>query len=287
MQPAVRNVLIVVKSGDMNAMSLAETMAASVSAMGARGRVVENRTDQEGCVDASCLVGSGPVPGLAVVLGGDGTMISVARKLAGSDVPLLGINLGRLGFLTQITGDSWSDHLEQAVCKGFAVSQLIMLSCEVARDGRQIFQSGAMNDVVVRGSMARLIKVGVVFGGERLGGFRADGMVVATPTGATAYSMSAGGPLVHPDLQVLTLTPICPFLCDFRPMVLPTDRPLDLGVEEATAEVVLTCDGQSTFSLRPGDWVRVRRAPHPLKLVAVGRHSYFNKLLDKGFIRER
>ena len=287
MQASVREVLVVVKSGDGMAWDLARQIVSWLEGLGSSGRIVENRTDQEGCVDAFCLTQAGPRPQLAVVLGGDGTMISVARKLASESVPLMGINLGRLGFLTQLTGDDWREPLELAVVKGFKVSRLIMLTCEVAREGRQIFHSGAVNDVVVRGSMARLIKVGVVFGGERLGGFRADGMVVATPTGATAYSMSAGGPLVHPDLQVLTITPICPFLSDFRPMVLPTDRPLDLGVEEATAEVVLTCDGQATFPLLPGDWVRVRRSPHTLQLVAVGRHSYFNKLLDKGFIRER
>jgi NAD+ kinase len=287
MQASVREVLVVVKSGDVKALELAGQIISRLDGLGSSGRIVENRTDQEGCTDAFCLASGGPRPQLAVVLGGDGTMISVARKLASEGVPLMGINLGRLGFLTQLTGDDWREPLELVVQKGFAVSQLIMLTCEVARNGRQIFHSGAVNDVVVRGSMARLIKVGIVFGGERLGGFRADGMVVATPTGATAYSMSAGGPLVHPDLQVLTITPICPFLSDFRPMVLPTDRPLDMGVEEATADVVLTCDGQATFPLQPGDWVRVRRSPHTLKLVAVGRHSYFNKLLDKGFIRER
>lgn len=287
MQASVREVLVVVKSGDVKALELAGQIVSWLDGLGSSGRIVENRTDQEGCTDAFCLASGGPRPQLAVVLGGDGTMISVARKLASECVPLMGINLGRLGFLTQLTGDDWREPLELVVRKGFAVSQLIMLTCEVARNGRQIFHSGAVNDVVVRGSMARLIKVGIVFGGERLGAFRADGMVVATPTGATAYSMSAGGPLVHPDLQVLTITPICPFLCDFRPLVLPTDRPLDMGVEEATADVVLTCDGQATFPLQPGDWVRVRRSPHTLRLVAVGRHSYFNKLLDKGFIRER
>ena len=255
--------------------------------LGACGRLVENATQQDCCPGAFDMAVLPRKPDLALILGGDGTMISVARKLACEGVPLLGINLGRLGFLTQLTFEDWRGPLEQVVLKGFAVSRLIMLTCEVARGGRQIFCGEAVNDVVVRGSMARLIKVGVVYGGERLGGFRADGMVVATPTGATAYSMSAGGPLVHPELQVFSITPICPFLCDFRPIVFPTDRPLDLGVEEATADVVLTCDGQVTFPLETGDWVRIRRAPHALRLAAVGRHSYFNKLLDKGFIRER
>jgi NAD+ kinase len=287
MQPAVLDVLFVVKSGDGKARAMAEGLVSSLGSLGSSGRIVENRTDQEGCTDADSLIGSKWRPQLAVVLGGDGTMISVARKLASESVPLLGVNLGRLGFLTQLAGEDCLEPLEAVVRGGFGVSRLVMFSCEVVRDGRQVFHSGAVNDVVVRGSMARLIKVGVVFGGERLGGFRVDGVVASTPTGATAYSLSAGGPLVHPELQVLILTPICPFLCDFKPMVLPVDRPLDLGVEDATGEVVLTCDGQATFPLRRGDLIRVRRAPHALKLVAVGRHSYFHKLLDKGFVRER
>jgi NAD+ kinase len=287
MQPAVRDVLFVVKSGDDKALAMAEWFVTRIEGLGSSGRIVENRTDQEGCTDADSLIGSAWRPQLAVVLGGDGTMISVARKLSSESVPLLGVNLGRLGFLTQLTGEDCLEPLESVVLKGFDVGRLIMFSCEVVRDDRRVFLSGAVNDVVVRGSMARLVKVGVVFGGERLGGFRVDGVVAATPTGATAYSLSAGGPLVHPELQVFILTPICPFLCDFRPMVLPTDRPLDLGVEEATGEVVLTCDGQATFPLKRGDRVRIRRGQHALKLVAVGRHSYFHKLLDKGFVRER
>jgi len=281
-------VLVVAKSGEPAVMALAHEIAEAVQRLGASPRVVQNRTDVDGCAGADSLTGGGEIPELAVVLGGDGTMISVARKLMGEAVPLLGVNLGRLGFLSQLSVDAWREPLEHVVSKGFGVNKVMMLSCEVARDNRRVFQCGAVNDVVVsRGAMARLIRVGISYGGERLGTFRADGMVVSTPTGATAYSMSAGGPLVHPDLHTLTLTPICPFLCDLRPIVLPTDRYLDINVEDASADVVLTCDGQTAFPLHPGDWVRVRRAPKPLRLAAVGQHSYFRKLLDKGFIRER
>ncbi len=288
MKPIVRDVLVVAKAGNESAMHLATEITAFVANLGAQARIAENRTDVDGCAGAASLTGGGTPPQLAVVLGGDGTMISVARKLMAESVPLLGVNLGRLGFLTQLTGDDWRESLEHVVTKGFTVSRLMMLTCEVAREGRQVFNCGAVNDVVVaRGAMARLIRVGVSFGGERVGAFRADGMVISTPTGATAYSMSAGGPLVHPDLQTLTLTPICPFLCQLPPLVLPTDRPLDVNIEDASSDVVLTCDGQAAFPLLPGDWVRVSRAQKPLKLVAVGRHSYFRKLLDKGFIRER
>jgi len=288
MQPAVRDVLCVVKSGDRTARALAGELSARLKAFGACGLVVENRTDQEGCRDAASLIGSSWRPELAVVFGGDGTMISVARKLAAQSVPLVGVNLGQLGFLSQLTGEEdCLESLIRVVREGFHVSRQIIFSCEVVREGRPVFAGSAVNDAVVRGSMARLVKVGVAYGTERLGGFRVDGVVAATPTGATAYSLSAGGPLVHPELQVIILTPICPFLCDFKPMVLPTDRPLELGVEEATGEVMLTCDGQVTFALMRGDHVRVARAPHILKLVAVGRHTYFNKLSDKGFVRER
>jgi len=288
MQPAVRDILCVVKSGDRTARAMAGEFLSRIQTLGASGRIVENRTDQEGCFDAASLIGSPWRPGLAVVFGGDGTMISVARKLAADCVPLVGINLGRLGFLSQLTAEeNCLDSLTAVVRDGFGVSRQIIFSCEVIREGRLIFTSSAVNDAVVRGSMARLVRVGVVFGEERLGGFRLDGVVAATPTGATAYSLSAGGPLVHPELQVIILTPICPFLCDFKPMVLPTDRPIRLHVEEATGEVMLTCDGQAMFPLLRGDLVRVSRAPHMLQLVAVGRHTYFNKLSDKGFVRER
>lgn len=288
MQPVVRNVLVVAKSGDDRAVNMADELSSFLAARGCNCRVAINQTDVEGCLGSSSLLDVGPCPQLAVVLGGDGTMLSVSRKLMGESIPMLGINLGRLGFLTQLTAHDWREAMADVVVKGFAVHQILVLRCEVARQGRQVFLCGAVNDVVVsRGAMARLIRVEANYAGERIGSFRADGMVVSTPTGATAYSMSAGGPLVHPDLQTMTLTPICPFLCDLRPMVFPTDRPLDLQVQESSSEVMLTCDGQAMFPLQAGDWVRVRRAERQLKLVSVGGFSYIRKLQEKGFIRDR
>lgn len=288
MQPVVRDVLVVAKAGDERALVMAEELSGFLAERGACCRVAINETDAEGCLGPSSLKGDGPIPQLAVVLGGDGTMLSVARKIMGDSIPLVGVNLGRLGFLTQLTCDDWREAMAELVVKGFATHQILVLNCEVTRQGRQVFACGAVNDVVVsRGAMARLIRVEASYAGERIGSFRADGMVVSTPTGATAYSMSAGGPLVHPDLQTVTLTPICPFLCDLRPMVFPTDRPLDLLVQESSSEVMLTCDGQAMFPLQAGDSVRVRRAENQLKLVSVGGFSYIRKLQEKGFIRDR
>ena len=288
MQPIVRDVLVVAKSGDDRALNMADELSSFLAALGCTCRMAINQTDVEGCLGSSSLLDIGACPQLAIVLGGDGTMLSVARKLMGESIPLLGINLGRLGFLTQLSAHDWREVMADVVVKGFAVHQILVLRCEVARQGRQVFLCGAVNDVVVsRGAMARLVRLEVSYAGERIGSFRADGMVVSTPTGATAYSMSAGGPLVHPDLQTMTLTPICPFLCDLRPMVFPTDRPLDLQVQESSSEVMLTCDGQAMFPLQAGDWVRVRRGERQLKLVSVGGYSYIRKLQEKGFIRDR
>ncbi|WP_459932816.1 NAD(+)/NADH kinase [Fundidesulfovibrio butyratiphilus] len=285
----VRNVLVVAKAGDERAMEAARELGGWIEELGVGCHVVQNRTRTDCRAGLRALLGDGPEPELVVVLGGDGTMISVARKLMGLCLPILGVNRGRLGFLSQLSwGPDCRERIVKAVTEGFAVNTVMMALCEVERQGEKVFSCGAVNDVVVsRGAIARLVRLGVSFAGERLGTFRADGMIVSTPTGTTAYSMSAGGPLVHPDLETFSLTPICAFLDTLKPMVLPTDRVLSLTVEEGAAGIMLTCDGQTLFPLETGDEVRITRAQKPMKLAAVGNHSYFGKLLDKGFITQR
>lgn len=285
----VQNVLIVAKAGDERAMEAALEMGGWIEELGVACQVVRNRARNDCRTGLQALIGEGPEPDLVVVLGGDGTMISVARKLMGLCLPILGVNRGRLGFLSQLSwGDDCRRQIVKAVTEGFAVNTVMMALCEVERQGERVFSCGAVNDVVVsRGAIARLVRLGVSFAGERLGVFRADGLIVSTPTGTTAYSMSAGGPLVHPGLEAFLLTPICAFLDTLKPMVLPTDRVLAITVEEGAAGIMLTCDGQTLFALEPGDEVHVTRAHKPMKLAAVGNHSYFGKLLDKGFIMQR
>lgn len=278
MAHVVHNTLIVAKAGEPQARTLAEEIAAWMTARGVRADVAEH------------LVASGasglPADGrdLVLVLGGDGTLISVGREVAGR-APLLGLNMGRFGFLTELSLDDWREPLERLLAEGVSWRERMGLAYEVHRRGVAIARGGVVNDVVVnRGSLARLVRMSLHFGGELLGSVRADGLVVATPTGSTGYSISSGGPIVHPGLDVFTVTPICPFLSNFKPVVLPGDVELCIRIEESGAEVYLTLDGQDFVSLEVGDEIRAFRAERGMKLVDAGVSSYVTRLRAKGVI---
>ena len=215
---------------------------------------------------------------LAMVLGGDGTLLSVARALAGGP-PLLGVNMGRLGYLAEVTPDNWRLFLTEAMEHGLSVSERLALAWGVHRGGTVAAEGRAVNDVVVnRGSLARLISLALTVDGRRLGGVRADGLVTATPTGSTAYSVSAGGPVVHPEMDAFSVTAICPFFQDFRPLVLPGSAVLDIAVSERSADVHLTLDGQTGVALHSGDVVRIHRAEQGTRLACSGSWTVLPKL---------
>ncbi|WP_028586880.1 NAD(+)/NADH kinase [Desulfocurvus vexinensis] len=272
-----RNVLLVTKAGHPQAPALAGTIAGWLRARGVAARVAEH--------------GAGGGPGLPVdgcdlvlVLGGDGTMISVAREVAGR-APLLGLNLGRLGFLTELPADGWQEPLARVLEQGVRWCERLGLAWEVRRAGQPVASGAVVNDLVVnRGALARLLHLALALDGEDLGRLRADGLVLATPTGSTAYSISSGGPIVHPGLDVFTVTPICAFLSNFKPMVLPGTAELRVVVEDAGTEAFLTLDGQGVVALAAGDEVFVRRAPAGLKLVDAGLTTYVSRLRAKGII---
>lgn len=222
-----------------------------------------------------------------LVLGGDGTFIGVARACLRLGIPLLGLNLGRVGFLAEGASD-WSHRVEALLSGNYRLSRRVCLSYAVTRGAGTVCSGVAVNDVVAsRGDMARLIRLGVSRAGERVCDMRADGLIISTPTGSTAYGNSAGGPLVHPDMQAFCLTPVCPFLNTFSPMVLPCDEELEVTVEEQRGEVRLTIDGQLSLGLEQGDVVRVRRSPDDLHMAHTGSDSYFAKLASKGFFTQR
>jgi NAD+ kinase len=273
-----KTVLLVTKAGHAQAPALAETIAHWLRTRGESARVAEHRAGQGGP--------GLPVDGcdLVLVLGGDGTMISVAREVAGR-APLLGLNLGRLGFLTELTPEGWREPLARLLDRGVPWCERLGLAWEVLRDGVVAASGAVVNDLVVnRGALARLLHLSLALDGEDLGHLRADGLVVATPTGSTAYSISSGGPIVHPSLAVFTVTPICPFLSNFKPMVLPGAAELRIAVRDAGTEVFLTLDGQGAFALRAGDEVLVRRSPAGMKLADAGITTYVSRLRAKGVI---
>ncbi len=277
-----KSVLLVAKRGHGEALGLADEISSWLTRRGIVARVTENEDDL-----STCLPAKSQTPTLALVLGGDGTMISVARKICSNDMALLGINFARVGFLTECSKDAWKEDLEAILANGAAVSSRLLLDVRLVRDGATLLSTVAVNDIVVgRGNLARLVNLELFFADERIAALRADGLVLSTPTGASAYSYSAGGPLIYPELEVICATPICSFLTEVKPFVFPADREFRVQVGEETTEVFLTLDGQSGWPLREGDTVLVARSSRRMHLVRYPGSSYFQKLKTKGFLRE-
>jgi NAD+ kinase len=222
---------------------------------------------------------------LLLVLGGDGTLLAMADRvcLAGRDIPILGVNFGHLGFLTEL---SWPDvypTLERALAGTAAIDERMMLRAAVERNGRRADERVALNDVVItRGALSRIIDMSVWVGGEFVARFNADGLIVSTPTGSTAYNLSAGGPIVHPDVDALVITPIAPHTLSNRPVVIPAARDVTVQPQltDSSQEVVLTLDGQSGVTLEAGDRVTVTRSG-TTRLVQSPTHRYFEVLRKK------
>ena len=221
-------------------------------------------------------------PGLVIVLGGDGTLLSVARIFADTGTPILSVNLGFLGFLTEVrladlyaTLDGW--------CKDcYQVDERSMLHAELWRDGVAHASHEALNDVVVsKGDIARMGEFTVELDGKKVADFRADGVIVSTPTGSTAYTLAANGPILTPDVDAMVVTPICPHLLTLRPIVVRGDASLTVKIVGIPNTALLTVDGQQAVELLRGDEVRCRRSIHTVKLVRLSEGSFFEALRSK------
>jgi NAD+ kinase len=218
---------------------------------------------------------------LLVVLGGDGSVLAAARAVGDRDVPILGINLGHLGFLTEVGPDDAEAALDRVLAGAAHVVERQRIAVRVQRGGREIAAGVALNDAVItKGTaLARMIELDVRVDGEHIALFRSDGLIVATPTGSTAYNLSAGGPVVEPTVEALVINPICPHILSLRPLVVRADCAIEvvLRAEEAT----LTRDGQVGTNLEPGDSVRIARAAHPARFVELGPRDHFETLRTK------
>ena len=222
---------------------------------------------------------------LIVVLGGDGTLIGIADLIAraGTDVPILGVNFGSLGFLTEITLPELYDAIEATLDGSAALEPRAMLAAHTVRGGKPFAEHIVLNDIVItKGAMSRIIEIAVSVNTESVTRFRADGLIVATPTGSTAYNLAAGGPIVHPAVPAILLTPIAPHTLTNRPIVIPASSEVHISpVMEDDDEAFVTFDGQSGFPLRPGDVVSISRAPRVLRVVKAPQRSYFELLREK------
>ena len=225
------------------------------------------------------------IPGLVdllLVLGGDGTLLSVARLVGERDVPVLGVNLGGLGFLTEVTLDEVYGALEAVFQGTYEVSRRMLLSATVHRQGERIAEYVAMNDAVInKGALARMIELETYIDGEHVTTFRADGLILSTPTGSTAYCLAAGGPIVYPTLRALVLAPICPHTLNFRPIVIPDGSKVEMVQGSANENAYLTMDGQVGFALRHRDVVQVVRSDHTINLLKASGKNYFQILRAK------
>lgn len=230
---------------------------------------------------AMSLADMGRAVDLAIVLGGDGTMLNIARTLSLSRIPLVGVNQGRLGFLTDLTLDNLQDAIAAMLDGKFVTEQRLLLEARVLRNDAEVYSGRAFNEVVVhRNNTSSMIEFEVRIDGEYLYNQRADGLIVSTPTGSTAYAMSAGGPILHPSLDVLELVPICPHTLSNRPIVVKGSSVLEILVHR-TGDIQVRFDSHSSYDLQLHDKIIVARHPETVCLLHPVGHSYYHTLREK------
>jgi len=219
---------------------------------------------------------------LMLVLGGDGTMIATARMVGDREVPVLGVNFGGLGYLAEFRIEELYVALESILTGQYRVDQRVMLAVELRRGDEQITRGRVLNDVVInKSALARIIEIEARMNDQFVNSFRADGLIVSTPTGSTAYNLSAGGPVIYPSMKAIVITPICPFTLSNRPIVVPDESKIELCLKTENEEVALTLDGQVGFPLQPEDKVVIRKSATTFNLVQPANRNYFEVLRDK------
>jgi NAD+ kinase len=217
-----------------------------------------------------------------IVLGGDGTLLSAARHYGQEGTPILGVNVGGLGFITAVGLRELYPTVEKVLANDFQVEDRMLLTGAVRRRGETAFQQSVLNDVVInKGALARIVELETAIDGEYLTTYRADGLIVSTPTGSTAYTLGAGGPIVFPTLHTITLIPICPFALTNRAIILPDTVTITVRPDEKIQDTYVTFDGQLGYPLEPGDIVEIRKAAATIKLIRSPSKSYFEILRAK------
>ncbi len=220
---------------------------------------------------------------LAIVVGGDGTLLNAARSLVSFGIPLLGVNLGRLGFLVDISSDEMMQRLDDILAGHYLEEKRLLLHASVERDDEVISASDAFNDVVLhKWNAARMIEFDVHINRQFVNTYRSDGMIVSTPTGSTAYALSSHGPILHPSLDAVVLVPICPHTMSNRPIVVESGSRIEIKVNEASANNArISCDGQISLSLTPGARVVIRKKDQCVRLLHPAKYDYYQMLRAK------
>jgi len=219
---------------------------------------------------------------LILVLGGDGTMIATARMLGDCEVPVIGVNYGGLGYLAEFRIDELFTALESILAGDYKLEQRVMLAVELRRGNELVTKNRVLNDVVMnKSALARIIHIETYLNDQFVNSFRADGLIVSTPTGSTAYNLSAGGPIIFPTMNTVVITPICPFTLSNRPIVVPDDSVIEIRLMTEKEDVALTLDGQVGFPIQARDRVIIRKSTTTFNLVQPKNRNYFDLLRDK------
>lgn len=274
---------LAINRGKPNARVVAKELLWLLEKRGARVHIEQDIAEELGRTDIALPLHRFPEQvDMVFVLGGDGTLLGIARKFARFHLPILGFNLGHLGFLSEAEPDSLEDAVEKVLNKEYIIEKRLMLQTTVIREGKSLEQSAALNDVgIAKGSFSRLITNTVYVDDHYLGTFSGDGIIVSSPTGSTAYSLSAGGPIVSPRVDMLLLTPVCPHSLNARSIVLSAEDWLHIRVSSTHEDIGLTIDGQLGFKLREDDIIRVRRSPYSTSLVKWKESSFFEVVRKK------
>jgi NAD+ kinase len=219
---------------------------------------------------------------LAFVFGGDGTILSASRKLNAKQIPLIGVHLGKFGFLADLTSREISDSLEKIFAGEYVISQRMLLTCKVIRSKQVINETLGLNDAVIsRTSLSRLISIKLYVNEKTVTTYSSDGLIVSTPSGSTAHSLSAGGPIVTPDMEAFIITPICPHTLSNRPLVVSGDSKIEMEQISESKGVGLTVDGQIYFDVKVGDKIVIEKAENKLQLIDIQTRTFYDVLREK------
>lgn len=281
----IRSIGLFGKYGSKNVGGVIERLCGQVRARGLTVLLEEATAEfmEQPCADSRPLDSIGEEIDLAVIVGGDGTLLHVARSLARFAVPMIGVNLGRLGFLTDIPPEHIDQELTRILDGDFVTEERILLEAEVVRDGKVVHHANAFNDAVLnKGQLARLIEFETWVNGEYVNSTRADGIIIATPTGSTAYALSAGGPILHPTLPAIVIVPICPHTLSDRPLAVSSDSLIEIVLTSSAQQSAhVTLDGQTNFSIQDNDRVRVQRAKQAAILIHPAQRNHYEVLRAK------
>jgi NAD+ kinase len=287
-QPSIKRIGVVVKPHQPDALQtlcrLTEWLSQRDIKLVGGPEIERERIEHEtGCIVESIKEDAlAKAVDLMLVLGGDGTMIATARMIGDIEVPVMGVNYGGLGYLAEFPLQELFSALEAILAGDYKVQERLMLAVELRRGEELITKNRVLNDVVVnKSALARIIEIEAFLNSQFLNRFRADGLIVSTPTGSTAYNLSAGGPIIFPSMNAIVITPICPFTLSNRPIVVPDDSVIEVRLMTENEEVALTLDGQVGFPLQAGDRALIRKSNATFNLVQPANRNYFDVLRDK------